>query len=393
MRIEFSSPPHSYRRGFTIVELLVALGITAMLVTLMLTITISVLNAWNQSSGKLSTGNQARFVLDQLEKDFHGIILRKDGKTWLAATIQQCVTGNYGDIQIGGGSPTTKAFASEWKARDDAGNWTTDIPKPQHNASSYDSSFRINKVDIDDTADYEKIENWRFGRAGVWLRFFTNGVDGNLPVAVSYQMSRIRMGGAGAGDSTKAPAQYLYMLFRSEVSAHNTLTSGFDITASDYETGNAGTNTQGHLPGNIRRPPTDYIIANNVVDFGIRFYGKNADGYEEEIFPRDITQPTRPALADISANSLALTFVAPSTAPLTYTGYGSNGRVFAGNRNATDQTRDPVAIEVMLRILTPEGAKLLENFERGRITGNWWDIVEKHSKVYTRRISLKTNAL
>lgn len=65
--------------GFTIIELLVALGITAMLITLMVTITMSVLNAWNQSAANLTTENQARFVFNQLATDLEGMLFKQDG--------------------------------------------------------------------------------------------------------------------------------------------------------------------------------------------------------------------------------------------------------------------------------------------------------------------------
>jgi hypothetical protein len=47
----------------------------------------------------------------------------------------------------------------------------------------------------------------------------------------------------------------------------------------------------------------------------------------------------------------------------------------------------------MVRVLTDEGVLQIDNLENGRITGDWWDIVLKNSKVFTRRVELNSNGL
>ncbi|MFH1499645.1 MAG: hypothetical protein ABII82_17685 [Verrucomicrobiota bacterium] len=48
----------------------------------------------------------------------------------------------------------------------------------------------------------------------------------------------------------------------------------------------------------------------------------------------------------------------------------------------------------MIRVLTPEGIRLLEAKEAGEpVPGTWWEIVEQNSQVYTRRIDIKSTAL
>lgn len=367
------------RKAFTIVELLVALGITAMLVTLMLTITVSVLNAWNQSSGTLSTGNQARFILDQIERDFDGIIIKKDGNNWLAATLQQdqaSVNSGRGDVNYNSANGTLLSL------------WNPTNPKP--NAFASEPSFRMD----------ENLTDCRFGQAGVWLRFFTNTTnsinDDIAPCAVAYQIVRARVRSA-TQTAAQASEQYSWLLFRSQVGAKNTFEAGFNIiytrtSASEendgtecYERGNADANN-GQNPGNIRRPPRTYIIANDVVDFGIRlFVVQNADGYEEEVFPRNHDRWSNSPHAPNSSADFPYTFLATNNTNATY---GNRGNQFT-------ITGIPVAVEIMVRILTPQGAKLLAAYEEGASieTNSWWDIVEKHSNVYTRRISLKTTAL
>ena len=63
----------------------------------------------------------------------------------------------------------------------------------------------------------------------------------------------------------------------------------------------------------------------------------------------------------------------------------------------------PEVADVMVRILTEEGAAMLDNLEHGRLAAKpqqyltnadwWWGIVQEHSKVYVRRIEIKGGAL
>ena len=55
----------------------------------------------------------------------------------------------------------------------------------------------------------------------------------------------------------------------------------------------------------------------------------------------------------------------------------------------------PEEIEVFVRILTDEGASMLEARERGQLPSSlsWWDIVDAHSQVHTRRIRVRAIAL
>jgi type II secretory pathway pseudopilin PulG len=377
------------KKAFTIVELLVALGITAMLITLMLTITVNVLNAWNQSSGTLMTSNQARFVLDQIERDFDGIIIKRDGGKWLAATIQQDQTG----LNIRTVSGISMA-AGDANYHNDNGTllsmWNPANPKPDALNTNH-PSFRMDG----------KLEDCRFGQGGVWLRFFTattNSIAGdNAPCAIGYQIIRGQVRSAKQ-TTAETSHQYSWLLFRSQVGAENTFKAGFDIiynvTGEDedndgkicYERGNANA-SGGQYPGNIRRPPRTHIIANDVVDFGVRIFARlNANDYEEEIFPRNRDKWNSSPYVPPSSG-FPYTYIATSDSSVQYSE--------RGNRAASTITGIPVAAEVMVRILTPQGAKLLAAYENGNLTSSetWWDIVEKHSNVYTRRISLKTTGI
>lgn len=342
------------RKGFTIIELLVAVGVTALLVTLMINIVTSILTNWNRSSGSLSSGNQARLALDQISQDLQGAILKNDGNVWLAATIRQ----NQPVPFTGHGDES----------------WTTGKP-PTDSLAVAPSGLSI--------------EDYRFGRGGVWLRFFCTPSGANTasdlttisaPRAVAYQILRRQIGGSGSA--------YVYQLFRSEVTPDVTFAQGYDLYATtNTYSGASGSVTASGVAETIRNPVPQNVIASGIVDFGIRLYVKdtndtNGDSNTNdpvEAFPVDRTTST-------SGSSTYDAFAATSsTSSLTDPGAGTN--IGKGS---------PIAAEVMIRVLTPEGIRLIEAFETTPANfpnDTWWGIVEQNSNVYTRRIDIKSTAL
>src|SRR5690625_174735 len=77
----------SENAGFTIIELLVASAVTAVIAVIMDTMISSILTSWGRLSGTLSTGSEARLVLDIMAEDLQSAYYRNDGNVWLAATI------------------------------------------------------------------------------------------------------------------------------------------------------------------------------------------------------------------------------------------------------------------------------------------------------------------
>lgn len=306
------------RAGFTLIELLVAVGVTALMVSLMLTIVVNVMGGWSRSSGSLTSGNQARTVLDILSRDLQSAIFKRNGDVWLAATIQ---TNGSGAAWSNSDKPSTVAIPA--------------IPAAGNQLPSLDTDYK-------------------FGQAGVWLRFVatipgTNaGTDISAPRAISYQIIRRSVSGSSAEQS--------YMLYRSEATPSDTFTNGYNLYAPYY------------YSGTLRTPGDDAVIANNVVDFGIRCLKRNASNQLELTFP----------------DSTDRSFAATSDSSKTGSGTDENSPV----------RQFPDVIEVFVRVLTDEGAQQIANLEAGRITdGDWWDIVLANSRVYTRRVEIKSTSL
>lgn len=343
----------SGKRGFTIIELLVATGVTALLVGIMVTIISSVLAGWNRSAGTLETGSQSRLILDQLSQDLQGVIMRRDSNVWLAATIQAT-----------GGSAGVPGEI-----------WTSTKPA--------DATSLV----IPTLADNKGISDYRFGQAGVWLRMITNVSDTNsgtldkisAPRAVAYQI--VRMPVRPGSDEIR------FQFFRSEVrpgssiaaeAVRSTFGQGYDLfkTGPDSYNTPSGTNSGDGDPGCIRRPTEAQLLGNNVIDFGVRIYERNAAGMDELKFP--LTTGTLGYAAAMDNTSkpepMGVTYVA---------GY-------------------PQVVEVMVRVLSSEGVRLIEAFEQGNVTrppeyssdgAYWWGLAEANSQVFTRRIEVKAKSL
>jgi len=379
------------RSAFTLIELMVAIGVTALLVSLMLTITINVMGGWNKSSGSLTSGNQARVVLDMISRDLQAAIIKKDGNVWFAATLQGTQMASGGDTGMVKADNTADA---SWPT-------ATGASKPSL------SGMATSETDIDNSfyvpADSPPtLEYYRFKQAGTWLRFFTSATDTNIedttpkptfanPLATVVTDTRISAPRAVAYQIVRAPvvynsSEYRYQLFRSEVSSENSFAAGYDLFADAYNstaliTEIADDWTTIRAAGLIRRPETAafdrrLVLANNVIDFGIRVFTRDNAGLLN-------TTPSFPFgnLKGFAATTFAT--AVPTTKPLSDPALASV-EIIKGF---------PAVVEVFIRVLTDEGVLQIDNLENGGITGTWWDIALKNSKVFTRRIEIPATAL
>lgn len=336
-------------RGFTLIEVLVASGITVLLVGFMVAIVSNVTGFWSRTSGRLSAESQARYALDQLTLDLQSAIYRDDGATWLAASVPNN-TATSSSVWV-----TTGAVIGNLKPSTATG---TTNPTLTYGAPN--------------------IANATFGPAGTWLRFFTTKRGANTandvttlsaPVAVGWQLIR------RASATNTANIDRRYFLHRAEVTPANTLNTGFDITLPAYAGTAAASGNSGTL-GTARsvRIPIDVgtIIAENVIDFGVYLY-------------------TRPAVG------------AMSSAPLRVFPNGTERTHLANRppRSGAQIDEFPEEAEIMIRVLTDEGAAQIAAFETGRLTlpagrssaQYWWDIAVAKSQVFTRRIVLRAQPL
>lgn len=346
-------------RAFTLLELLVAVGLTAVMAGAIIAVVTHVSSFWSRTSGRLSAEAQARHALDQLTLDLQSALYRDDGNTWLAANV----LGNTGNSGL-------------WDTR----NTTANALKPANGAGSLATIATGNLTDA------------RFGLAGTWLRFFTTKRGSNTttdvanttsaPVAVGWQIVR------RAGTTNTNNTDRRYFLHRAEArptTAANrpgTLESGFGITATAYASASALTNNTGALrdPRSVRAPQDPgTIIAENVIDFGVRFHVHTTDASGARVLTR---------IFPSGNGDLAHAATLPPGVP---NGSGALTDCF------------PEVADVLVRVLTDEGARLIAAYEANpqRVTAPanrtpqqyWWDLALAHSRVFTRRVVLNAKPL
>lgn len=79
-----TSPAHRpVRRGFTLVELMVATSIMVVIVLAVVTIASDTFKAYDRAVADLSTQSEARGVLDAMENDFQSAVIRADNHCWM----------------------------------------------------------------------------------------------------------------------------------------------------------------------------------------------------------------------------------------------------------------------------------------------------------------------
>lgn len=82
------------RKGFTLIELMVAMAITTMIVTLLVYITSIAMSSWQRSRAEVRASNQAKSMVDSLARDFESMVVRR-GNTfeWLHAETNPSLPG------------------------------------------------------------------------------------------------------------------------------------------------------------------------------------------------------------------------------------------------------------------------------------------------------------
>ena len=358
-------------KGFTILELLVAVSVTALLAAMLLNITSQVVSTQTEASGDLETNQIAQFILDRVQEDLQCAISRNDGNVWMAAKVLN-----------------DEANSGQWKAA-----------KVNNNKKPVEESKRLFKDDWPSTSQNPLMEangqgsllDSRFGVAGTWLRFFTQSSELDPSIknnggarAVSYQIVRF---GLTASPTSRAR----YQLFRADVNTENTFNVGYNLHPVDGDYKLSGSNGPREAQTIINpifqasngESPTGFSLASNIIDFGIRAYiiDKNSKGtgFLKQIFPRlDLTNHDYEYFATSHTDTN-----------------------YQADPNQKFLNAFPEVVDVMIRILTTEGESAISALEEGLTpipSGSspgeyWWEIAEKYSEVYVRRIKVFSSSI
>lgn len=83
------------KRGFTLMELMVAMAITTIIVTVLVSITSIALETWNRSRAELRASRQAKSMIDTMARDFESLVIRRGNTSeWLSAVTTTTAIGN-----------------------------------------------------------------------------------------------------------------------------------------------------------------------------------------------------------------------------------------------------------------------------------------------------------
>ncbi len=76
----------SFKRGFTLIELMVAMAITTIIVTILISITSMATDTWNRSRAELRASRQAKAMVDTMAHDLESLVTRRGNSyEWLSA--------------------------------------------------------------------------------------------------------------------------------------------------------------------------------------------------------------------------------------------------------------------------------------------------------------------
>ena len=333
-------------RAFTLVEMLIAVTLTAMMVATVVDSVMRSANFYQTHAGELERAAAARQVLDTITRDLSAAVLRdSDTDVWLAADILTD-TNNSGRWMEGG-----KPSGESLQLRPPSRHNEDDEPAPR--TSKPTTSGPI----------YE-LPDYRFGQAGIWLRFFGMPEDRDMGKprtgtvrrpgdvnAMAYQLIRT---GTPMGGGVMDKDRPRYQLFRSIVDADLTFNLGYDIMS--YKQGK-GPPKLGS-PSNIRTPHPDTVLSEQVLDVGFVFHERNSMGKVVEAWP------TRDS----------------SLGPL------------KTKRSSYQVPIDgkPLDVEIFVRVISRHGATKLAARELSNLSPDeWWKIAQQESRLFKRTMPLR----
>ena len=100
--------PKVLRKGFTLAELLVAMAITLVLISVTVQITGTALDAWRGAQGEIRASKQAQVMLSTMATDLRGIVLKSNTRgEWLRITSSRSEIGPDGQASP---NPTRISF-------------------------------------------------------------------------------------------------------------------------------------------------------------------------------------------------------------------------------------------------------------------------------------------
>ena len=115
-----------FRKGFTLLEVLVSTAIMVIIVLTVVTIASDSLRVYDRAVADLSTQSEARGVLDAMENDFSTAVLRSDGRCWMEIIIPGGAGAPSTVAAVGNIHPVDQPVVMLFSAPHDRPRWSAD---------------------------------------------------------------------------------------------------------------------------------------------------------------------------------------------------------------------------------------------------------------------------
>ena len=111
------------RRGFTLIEVMVATAIMIVIVLAVVTIAADTFKAYDRAVADLTTQSEARGALDALENDFQTAVIRPDGRCWMEVILPGTTTPSGVPKAVGNLQPVDHPMVMLFSAPPDRPRW------------------------------------------------------------------------------------------------------------------------------------------------------------------------------------------------------------------------------------------------------------------------------
>jgi len=90
-KMKVCSCSRSARQGFTLVEVLVSSALVAVVMTMLFSVLVGVMNAWEGGTSRLQTNGDARMALDMIARDLQSLVARQTStnQQWLVSYARE----------------------------------------------------------------------------------------------------------------------------------------------------------------------------------------------------------------------------------------------------------------------------------------------------------------
>jgi len=430
------------RRGFTLIEVMVATAIMLVIVLAVVTIAADTFKAYDRAVADLTTQSEARGALDALENDFQTAVIRPDGRCWMEVILPGATTPTGVPKAVGNLQPVDHPIVMLFSAPPDRPRWSPVATNPRTafkgdvcavsyrigQRSPFDAPgdpiqqvYGIYRTIIDPEATFRDAlpiifsstpttptSPWNYWNgARLVPNYSVSATSGGFQTRNLIDQGLVQTGGATSNYCWTLDDQNF--IASNVVSMHLTFWCTSSLPASSTVTGALVDPLK--RPAEMLRPIV--VGSADAYKFGPATYG----GYLGEYVTGTSGATTNAAPLRYGPPSGASTLpVSGVTTTHPFDVYGARLRIFSdrvypdslGPNNAATATSLPYlpysvkAVEVSLTILTPEGSKELRALQKLTAAqsaqglkipsdNDYKRIVNQYGRNYTRYIKLMAN--